>query len=401
MLPSLSLLAWLLCSPVAQDSAAEPRARTTVLHLEGGAVLRTRAREKDGGWEVFAGGEWKLLPAGVVVRARGERELLDQAAELQRALPKNDLVRRVAYADWLVNEGLYAEALDQIDRVLDREPDSEAALALIARADLPLALPEVPRSEPEVGAFCAAAARLSAAGREVAVHELADAPQIPGLRAAIARELVAKTPGRRGFATLVLRRMFPGVEAEGLLSRAVLDSSAEVRSSAALALRAADNPLMVAPVLRAVGSKHAEVRKNAIEALGNMEYREAVEPLFLHLVSLQGGGGGGAPHAFFAHTKQQAYIQDFDVEVAQNAAIADPIINILQEGEVLDAAVIGVTEYVIASERSAVRGALSRLTGANPGETTAAWQKWWKEHGDEWRAATKPPEVPTSPTGQG
>src|SRR6185436_7405523 len=112
-----------------------PRARTTVLHLEGGAVLRTRAREKDGGWEVFAGGEWKLLPAGVVVRARGERELLDQAAELQRALPKNDLVRRVAYADWLVNEGLYAEALDQIDRVLDREPDSEAALALIARAD--------------------------------------------------------------------------------------------------------------------------------------------------------------------------------------------------------------------------------------------------------------------------
>jgi hypothetical protein len=63
MLPSLSLLSWLALgpaqvSPAAQESS-EPRARTTVLHLEGGTVLRTKARERDGSWEVFMSGEWQ------------------------------------------------------------------------------------------------------------------------------------------------------------------------------------------------------------------------------------------------------------------------------------------------------------------------------------------------------
>ena len=404
MLPLLSLLASLagLAVSPAQDAPAAPKARTTVLHLEGGAVLRTRARERDGSWEVLADGEWKLLPSGTVLRARAERELLDQAGSLERAVPRDDLVRRVAYADWLVNEGLFAEALKQLDRVLAREPEQADALALLARAELPLALPDVPASGSALEPYFSAAARMSPAGREVAVQKLAAAPRIDALRTAVARELVARTPGRRAFASLVLRRMFKGAEVEGLLSRAVLDSSAEVRTEAALALRVAGNPLVIEPALRAVGSKHAEVRKNAIEALGAMDYREAVEPLYEHLLALQAGGGSiGAPRVHIFTGRQRAYVQDFDVEVAQFAAIADPIINVLVEGEVLDVAVIGATEYLVAGERAAVRGALSKLTGANPGETTAAWKKWWQEHGDEWRASPTSPEVPSSPTGQG
>jgi len=401
MLPCLPLLAWLAVAPAAQEEPAEPKARTTVLHLDGGTVLRTRAREKDGTWEVLAGGEWKLLPAGLVVRARSERELLDQASELQRGIPRDDLVRRVALADWLVSEGLYTEALQQLDRVLERDPDQPAALALLARADLPLSLPPVPGGEGELEPFFAAAARMTAAGRETAVQKLAKAPRIAGLRAELGRELVARSPARRAFATLVLRRVFAGSEVEGLLGRAVLDASADVRAGAALALKAAANPLVIEPALRAVDSKNAEVRKNAIEALGTMEYREAVEPLFHHLVSLQSGGGGRAPHTYIFNGRQRAYVQDFDVEVAQNASIADPIINVLTEGSVLDVAVIGVTEYQVAGERAAVRGALTKLTGANPGETTTAWQRWWEEHGDEWRAGSTSPKVPTSPTGQG
>lgn len=400
MLPLL--LACLALHPASQEEPREPRARTTVLHLEGGVVLRTRAREKDGSWEVFSDGQWTLLPPGIVLRAKAERELLDQASTLERGLPKDDLVRRVAYADWLVNEGLFVEALKQLDRVLAREPDHEAALALLARADLPLALPPLPDAEAEFEPYFAACARLSAAGQEVGVRRLAAAPQIPGLRAALARELVARTNGRRAFATLALRRMFAGAEVEALLGRAVLDSSAEVRTGAALALRAVENPVVIEPALRAVGSKHAEVRKNAIEALGTMEYREAVEPLFLHLVALQSGGGRlGAPRVHIFNGRQRAYVQDYDVEVAQGSAIADPMINVLIEGSVLDVAVIGVTEYQLASERAAVRGALTQLTGANPGETTVAWQNWWKEHGDEWRAGSTPPKRPTTPTGQG
>jgi hypothetical protein len=182
----------------------------------------------------------------------------------------------------------------------------------------------------------------------------------------------------------------------------VLDTSADVRGSAALALKAFADPGVILPAVRAIGSQHAEVRTNAIEALANMEYREAVEPLFHHLVSLQSGGGGsGAPRVHIFTGRQTAYVQDFDVEVAQFAAIADPIINVQVEGQVLDVAVVGVTEYVVAAERATVRRALAKLTGANPGDTTVAWQKWWQEHGDEWRAGEQPPKAPTSPAGQG
>ena len=40
--------------------------------------------------------------------------------------------------------------------------------------------------------------------------------------------------------------------------------------------------------------------------------------------------------AYVTVINQQAYIQDFDVEVAQFQAVADPQINVLQEGVVLD-----------------------------------------------------------------
>jgi hypothetical protein len=401
MLPSLALLIPLGVLPAAQADLELSRARTTVLHLADGSVIRARAVLRGADWEVFSSGAWRLVPAGAVVRAKSERELLDQAAKLERGLARDDHVRRVAYADWLVSEGLFVEALEQLDRVLEHAPDHEAALALIARADLPLALPPVPDEEAELEPYFGACARMTASGRETAVARLARAPEIPGLRPALSRELVARTPGRRAFATLVLRRMFAGAEVEGLLSRAVLDSSAEVRAGAALALKAAKNPLVIEPVLRAVGSKHAVVRENAIEALGAMDYREAVEPLYGHLVALQSGGGGGAPRVHIFTGRQRAYVQDFDVEVAQFSAIADPIINILTEGQVLDVAVRGVTEFQVAGERAAVRGALGKLTGANPGETTAAWQRWWKEHGGDWRAGASLPEAPTSPTGQG
>jgi len=91
-------------------------------------------------------------------------------------------------------------------------------------------------------------------------------------------------------------------------------------------------------------------------------------------------------------------VQDFDVEVAQFSAIADPIINVLQEGVVLDAGVQGVHEYVVATERASTRRALSNLTGAKPGNTTAAWKRWWADHGDEWTTGSSPSGPPSSPS---
>jgi len=385
----------------AQEAAPEARARTHVLHLADGRVLRVKARAVEGGWELEQGRETRLLPAELVARAEPESELLRQAADLQRKLKRGDLVQRVAYADWLVAAGLQLEAVKELERVLEADSDQADARALLARAELPLGTPELPRDEAGLEAFFTQCARLTAVGREAVLLALGAAPEIPGLRPALGRELLARTTGRRAFATLALRRLFPGSEAEGLISRAVLDAAPDVRKSAARSLKAFADPVVIEPAVRALSSKHSELRKNAAEALAAMEYREAVEPLVTRLAALQSGSSGSyAPRRHIYTGTQRSYIQDFDVEVSQGAAIADPIVNVLSEGSVLEVAVVNTTEYQFATESVALRRALEQLTGAKPGDTGAAWQRWWKEHGDEWQAGISP-SAPTSPAGRG
>jgi hypothetical protein len=401
-LNSLGLVLFLLAPQEASPTAAaaEPRARTHVLHLTDGRVLRVRARELDGTWEIEQKKERVRLPAALVERATPESELLAQAGQLARKLERGNEVQRVAYADWLVGAGLHEEAARELERVLAAEPDQKDALALLARAELPLGIPALPEDESGLDAFLGQCARLTAVGREAVVLALAESPEVPGLRAALGRDLLARPTARRSFATLALRRLFPGSEAEGLISRTVLDASDEVRASAARSLDAFDDPQVIEPVVRALYSKHAELRLNAAEALGAMSYREAVQPLVKRLAALQSGGGSYAPRQHIYVGTQNSYIQDFDVEVAQGAAIADPIVNIMIEGSVLDVAVVGVTDYRIATESVALRRSLEHLTGQKPGDSAAAWERWWKEHGNEWQAGSAP-NAPTSPAGRG
>jgi HEAT repeat protein len=336
------------------------------------------------------------------VRAVPERELLAQARRLESEAQRGEAFHRVAYADWCLCEGLVPEALSALDRVLAADPDQEQALALLAREDLPLSLPtRAPRSGGDaLQELCSLGAHAGPAYRELAVRALARLEE-PEVAARLEGELVHRDPTRRSFAALALRRLAPGAGLEPLLSRAILDRSEEVRVGASLALRDARQESVIGPALRALGSSHPTVRNNAIQALGHMAYPAAVEPLVGHLTSLQAGGSNRAPRSHVYFGTQQAYIQDYDVEVAQSSSIADPIINILQEGVVLDAAVIGVTETVVATERAQTRRALARLTGADPGSTSAAWFTWWQENGAAWKAGAdaRGPAAPRSPGG--
>jgi hypothetical protein len=351
-------------------------------------------------WEVRSGKEWVALPAHKVERARLAKELLARARRLEREARAGGATRRTAYCGWLLDEGLHVEALAELDRVLRAEPDQADALALLARASLPeLRLPELEQAgEEELDGFFAEASRYGPSARELAVARLREAPEIPGLLDRLQAELVSKDARRRALATLVLQRMFPGRHLQALLSRAVLDVSSEVREGASRALRTAEDPVVILPVVRALGSTSPRVRSNAVQALGTMNYAAAVEPLITHLTTtLQYGGGARAPHAHVMVGRQMAYIQDFDVEVSQGESIADPVVNVLQEGAVLDAAVLGVTELQVQTERAEVRRSLGRLTGASPGNSTGAWKRWWEEHGDEWNARTRRPGPVSSP----
>lgn len=364
----------------ATPEAKRPRALPMVLTLTNDTKLRVRACLVGEHWEIKTADGMRQIPSQMVVRAVLEAELLREAKTLKRASEKQP-VRRAAYADWMATQGLKVEALKELDRLLREDPELEAARGVIERQAFRLDLPPVSHSSSieEIQALISAAIRWGPAGREAAAQALSHVEPSPALQQVLLENLVSHNASRRSFATLGLRRAVTGQHMQPLMRRAVLDPDEEVRTGAALALGAFEEPKLVGPVLRAMGSKSSRVRMNASAALGNMGYPSAVAPLLSQLNSLQ-SSAGRKPHANFYSGNQQAYIQDFDVEVASNSSIADPVINVLTEGVVLDVGVLSVTERSIVQERATIRRSLSKLTGASPGTSTEHWMKWWDEN---------------------
>jgi len=395
-LPALALLILALPSGAAPPqgldlpqapSETDERARDLkrILHLEGGGTLRGRSRWSEGHWELRNDGGWRALAPGSVSRAVLERDVLAEAKRLGQAAKKGGATLRVALADWMLREGLAEEALAELDRVLVAEPDHAAALKLLASPPVPLRVSGVDGGPEEI---CRAASAASPAVRELLVQRLAEAEEPAALEERLAKLLGSHSTRLRALAALGLRRLFPGREVKSLLTRAVLDGSDSVRLEASLALRASGEPAVILPVVRALESTNARVRANSAEALGNMGFEAAVPALITRLASLSnapapgGTGTGGRGHIFVG--SQVAYVQDFDVEVAQGASIADPQINVLTEGSVLDVRAIGVTVETVAFESRRVRGALQRLTGADPGNTSKSWLDWWEKNQGRW-----------------
>ena len=95
-----------------------------------------------------------------------------------------------------------------------------------------------------------------------------------------------------------------------------------------------------------------------------------------HLVHL----AGGVPQQLVAG-KQVPLLYDWDVEVAQASFIADPVINVLQDGSVLDVKVAGGSgERAWGAVRSATAAALRKLTGVDHGTSAAKWKAWRTAH---------------------
>jgi hypothetical protein len=133
-----------------------------------------------------------------------------------------------------------------------------------------------------------------------------------------------------------------------------------------------------------------------------MGYPAAVEPLVGYLTRIRaaaqaGKSGGTSAGSIFIGT-QTAYVQDFDVEVANAAAIADPQVNVLIEGAVLDARVIGIYTVSYATEARLVRSALGELTGLRLANTNRAWLDWWEKNQVAWKSPKTPsPATATTP----
>lgn len=381
---------------VARQRTENPsRSARRILHLRGGATLRGVARLRDGSWEIKTKEGWTPLEPGSVLRQAREADVLrDRKNRAKEVEQSADLDDRVAFAEWMIDEGLLEEGVQELDRVLEASPHHPGALGLIRRRR-PLAA-AVPSPEVALDGLEDARTRLEpllawasdrpTTAREEAILELGRLEDREALEGVLLAGLGAQAPRRRSFCAHALGRLFPGHEVQRLMQHAVLDASREVRVDAARALHTADEPGLVLPIVRALNSTNPRVRAQSAEALGHMGYAAAVEPLMTYLTSAsQPGSANRVPHGYIFIGRQYAYVQDFDVEVATFQAVADPQINTLLEGSVLEAGVVGVVEYDYVTEMRAARGALGQLTGENPGRTARAWKSWWEEHAAEWR----------------
>lgn len=371
-----------------------------ILHLQNGQTIRVESKSSDGAtWEYRSmRAPWRTLPAGFVVRTELESEALAAYAKERAGAKPANADERVALASVALEHGLVAEAFVELDAALAQAPDHAGARELLARPhliDVPSAAVEpgasAERREKALAELLRFCANASPAAREIAVRELAQAASGDELRSLLEAELASGITARRSFATLALRRLLPGQSVRPLLVRAVRDVADEVRVGAALALKAANEPGVIAPVVRALESASPRVREQAAQALGNMGYPAAIEPLVARVAALSAAGGSGAsvPHANIFVGRQIAYLQDFDVEVATFQAVSDPTINTLLDGQATDVGVAGVNQVTTYGESLVVRRALERLAGERPGDTNRAWLDWWKRREERARAAER------------
>lgn len=390
-----------------------PATERVVLRLADGSCLRVAARAVDGGFEVRAGDAWRRIDAKEITSARSERELVDQARLRLGGIAPAAYGMRVEAVRWMIAEGLLDEAVRELDRILLARADERHVIALFAEPATAAALARAPGMDipaegaSERDALLRAGARLCNSGssptkRELAVRALVVTTPVPKPDAAapektllddLTRELEAGATTRRAFACLALRRLYRGRALGELSAHAVFDPALDVRDGAIAGLADARDPAACGAVVRALASPNQRIRSRAAEALGRMGYREAVEPLIQLMLAAApapaGASGGGPVRANLFSGLSTAYVQDYDMEIAQGASVANPIIAMLTSGVVFDVGVGGVSYQPVTVDAWDAASALTRLTGQRFGTDVSAWQTWWAEHRNEYVPASR------------
>ena len=179
LLAALALWAAPAASGAVVDDDGTPeldaKVRGRLLHLVGGGVMRAESRFRDGAWEVRDEDGWRPLPAGAVVSARLEKEVVAEARKRRTLARRRGPAERVAAAEWMVDEGLLTEAFEELEDILADDRDQPDALELLHTGRLPVAVPpHVPSGASEERARKHHAVLLAwAAPMPVTLHELA------------------------------------------------------------------------------------------------------------------------------------------------------------------------------------------------------------------------------------
>lgn len=191
--------------------------------------------------------------------------------------------------------------------------------------------------------------------------------------------LTFSSPRSRSFAAWALGEIDVPNAVEPLRRRSLVDEHATVRRTAIDSLRKLSrrhNLSVVRPMARSLRTGGEVTRMRAARALGDLGDTRAISYLVDELTIW---GGPGPRVNIFAGTRM-SYLQGYDVEVAQGAAIAKPRVGVITSGTVLDARVLRTqTRRRVYCE--VVIRSLERLSSQRFGDDPAAWIRWHRGGG--------------------
>lgn len=385
---------------VEQDTDTQSFSRR-ILKLKNGTFVRTACNLQDGKWMLGRKADSKSIPDMFVERVTREKELLRQwKAQLKSAKPGT-------LPAWCLQHGLLKEGLRQLDQDLGVHALRNQALESLEAYErfLP-APPKVDASVAPAEVFAEHADWLAnkntsslheLAARSLARMAKANTPTLaPEETAPWERDLIqVLTRNNSNHRDLALSTwaQWQGPRSGELLRRfAMLDRNEGTRDHAARLIGHLNDPSQVSGLVAWLDHDHAEIRMRAASALGHTGYPAAVPALVAALGSGGSSSASRVPHANIFVGSQTAYVQDFDVEVANRSSIADPVVNVLPSGVVLDAGVVSIS---IHRQRTVYQKALGRITGHRPGKTGKAWTRWldgYKTVDTAWRAPWPAPK---------
>lgn len=373
--------------------------RADELRLDDGRVLVGKIAERGDTFEVTTREGVVVVPKAKVVQRRTDDELRKALADTARNAGSTPFAN-LQLAMRAHQYGLEPELWRYLDAVAKAgSGDVDAGPALDRRIEDFLA-----QLEPEL-----LPRRWRQAPTAVRVHQLLDRllpDTSPGRRTAI-ETLLAREPNadqalreearrngserRRIGALAALQRRDLAGNDRFVLRTAVLDGSSQVRRAAIQIARGRDDAAAVAYLAPGLMHQNGKVRVRTAEAFGELAHPDGAR-----LLAIAGPNAGkalaGADQGVRAHVaflNQQAYIRDYDVEVAQAAFIADPKVDVLHSGTVLDVTVAGVYEEIVIVR--AWQKALKQITGADPGADPRLWATWLDNRSAQSPAAKTPP----------
>jgi hypothetical protein len=399
----LTSLQLLICAALAASLVADE------IRLKDGRVLIGRiekpakGNDKDPMVEIQTRDGTVRVQASEIESTRTDKELRESLAKMAQGVPKTPFAA-LQLAVQARNWGLDAELWHYLDLAVTVPRDSKNQ-GLRGRVDDFLA-----QLEPELLARKHRTAKTPERVKELLAQLGKDAG--PGRTAAVEELLVRESnadadlrlearrnaeASRRSCAISALARRNNKGNDTFVYRSTVLDPSEAVRERAAVIAREHfDTGAAIKYLTPGLMASVPELRVRTGEAFANLGDPAAIKVLVAAGPNANKALANSDPgmRAHCAFIEQTAYVRDFDVEVAQAAAIADPKIGVLQSGVVLDVTVHAVIEEHIRIV-GAWRNALRRLAGSDPGARPIDWAAWLQSQ-QSLQPPTAAPSVPTT-----